>query len=66
MKLLVFDVEGTIFNPHTIKDSLHASYIWTKIATQLGEEAEKEEIKTQMKWENGGYGSNLKGKAYMD
>lgn len=66
MKLLVCDVEGTIFKSHIIKDSLHASYIWTRIASELGEDAEKEELITQKKWENEEYGSGLKGQAYMD
>ena len=55
MKLLVCDVEGTIFRPHMIKDSQHASYIWTAIATALGKNAEREEIRTQEKWNRGEY-----------
>lgn len=47
MKLLVCDVEGTIFEPHMIKDAEHASYIWTKIVDVLGESAKREEIQTQ-------------------
>ena len=66
MKLLVCDVEGTIFKPHMIKSSLHASYIWTKIATELGKDAEKEEIATQRKWRNNEYGFSASGQAYMN
>lgn len=35
MKLLVCDVEGTIFEPHMIKDAEHASYIWTRCSVHL-------------------------------
>jgi phosphoserine phosphatase len=66
MKLLVCDVEGTIFVPHMIKSSQHASYIWTAIAQRLGKDAEREEINTQKKWRDGGYGSIEKGQAYID
>jgi len=65
MKLLVCDVEGTIFEPHMIKDAEHASYIWTKIADDLGEDAKAEEIQTQKKWKEGGYGFKVSGTAYM-
>lgn len=50
MKLIICDVEGTIFQPHMIKDARHASYIWTVIAEFLGKEAEQQEIDTQKKW----------------
>ncbi|MGD9567050.1 MAG: HAD family hydrolase [Sedimentibacter sp.] len=66
MKLLVCDVEGTIFKPHMIKSSLHASYIWTKIAATLGKDAEKEEIITQKKWRDNDYGFSASGQAYMN
>jgi phosphoserine phosphatase len=66
MKLLVCDVEGTIFKPHMIKSSLHASYIWTKIASTLGKDAEKEELLTQKKWRNNDYGFSPSGQAYMN
>lgn len=59
MKLIVFDVEGTIFKPYLLKESEHASYIWTKIAYELGEEAEIEEIETQKRWRKGAYGFTL-------
>lgn len=64
MKLIVCDIEGTIFKPHKIKSSQHASYIWTAIAEALGSEAEKEEINTQKKWRSGGYGTQYKGLEY--
>lgn len=32
----------------------------------MGKDAEKEELKTQKRWKNGEYGSDLKGKAYMN
>lgn len=66
MKLLVCDVEGTIFKPHMIKSAQHASYIWTAIAAALGEDAEREEILTQKKWALGGYGHRQDGQAYID
>ena len=64
MKLLVCDVEGTIFQPHKIKNAQHASYIWTAIAEVLGKKAILEEISTQKKWETGGYGPKQDGQAY--
>lgn len=64
MKLLVCDIEGTIFKPHMIKSAQHASYIWTAIAEALGKEAQKEEINTQKKWRDGGYGKYNTGVAY--
>ena len=66
MKLLVCDVEGTIFKPHMIKSAQHASYIWTAIAAALGKDAEREEILTQKKWALGGYGHRQDGQAYID
>lgn len=65
MKLLVCDIEGTIFQPCMIKSAQHASYIWTAIAEALGREAEHEEINTQRKWRNGDYGAYNSGIAYM-
>lgn len=60
MKLLVFDVEGTIFKtkirlPNTKLDST----IWQAIANELGSEAIKEEIETHRKWETGIYSNYL-------
>lgn len=65
MKLLVCDVEGTIFQPHMIKDAEHHSYIWTKIAEELGSKATEEELQTQKNWKNGVYGTPGSGTAYM-
>jgi len=65
MRLLVFDVEGTIFKPCSISDdSPHASYSWTRIAKEIG--AEAEELKTQREWEKGHYGSRESGASYFD
>jgi phosphoserine phosphatase len=60
MKLLVFDVEGTIFEtkirlPGTSIDSA----IWQGIAHALGAEATREEVATHQKWKNGTYRSYL-------
>lgn len=65
MKLLVCDIEGTIFQPHMIKSAQHASYIWTAIAEALGKDAERDEINTQKKWRDNGYGTYDTGAAYM-
>jgi phosphoserine phosphatase len=56
MKLLVFDVEGTLFGinirlPGTSVDST----IWQSIAHALGPAAVKEEIESHRKWERGEY-----------
>jgi phosphoserine phosphatase len=56
MKLLVLDVEGTIFKtrirlPGTTIDST----IWQTIAYQLGPAAVDEEVATHRKWADGGY-----------
>lgn len=66
MKLLVCDIEGTIFKPHAIISAQHASYIWTAIAEALGKEAEREEINSQRKWRDGGYGRYNTGAAYKN
>ena len=60
MKLLVLDVEGTIFQskvrlPGTSIDST----IWQSIAHTLGPKAVEEEIQTHKKWETGGYKNYL-------
>ena len=66
MKLLVCDVEGTIFEPHMIKDAEHASYIWTRIAEELGEAAKAEEILTQINWRKREYGFPGSGSSYIE
>ncbi len=60
MKLLVCDVEGTIFKtkirlPNTNLDST----IWQAIANELGAEAIEAEIETHRKWESGLYANYL-------
>lgn len=60
MKLLVLDVEGTLFKtkirlPGTNLDST----IWQSLALALGPEAVKEEIETHDKWKNNEYCSYL-------
>jgi phosphoserine phosphatase len=60
VKLLVLDVEGTLFRtevrlPGTSIDST----IWQGIAHALGPEAVREEVETHKRWEKGGYSSYL-------
>lgn len=60
MKLLVFDVEGTLFEtaiklPGTSIDST----IWQSIANALGQDAVREEIETHRKWEKSEYRSYI-------
>lgn len=60
MRLLVLDVEGTIFRtdvrlPGTSIDST----IWQAIAQALGPEAVREEVETHKRWEAGHYRSYL-------
>lgn len=60
MKLLVMDVEGTLFQtklkiPGTSLDST----IWQSIANALGPDAEREEVETHERWERGEYKSYL-------
>lgn len=65
MKLLVCDVEGTLFMPHIAKDSEHPSYIWSALATHLGPCAVLEENETHRKWKSGFYGDPTNGESYM-
>jgi len=56
MKLLVLDIEGTLFQtkvrlPGTSIDST----IWQGIAQALGPNAVEKEVETHRRWENGGY-----------
>ena len=58
MKLLVLDVEGTLFQtsirlPGTLVDST----IWQAIAYALGPAAVREEVDTHVKWDRGDYNS---------
>jgi hypothetical protein len=60
MRLLVVDVEGTLFKtsiklPGTSIDST----IWQSIAQALGSQAVKEEVATHRKWELGEYKNYL-------
>jgi phosphoserine phosphatase len=60
MRLLVLDVEGTLFKtsiklPGTSIDST----IWQSIAHALGPQAVKEEVETHRKWERGEYKNYL-------
>ncbi len=56
MKLLVCDVEGTIFKArYKIKGTDFASTIWQPIAKKLGEAAIVDEKETHRKWENNEY-----------
>lgn len=60
MKLLVCDVEGTIFDAkYRIDGTEYASTMWQPIAQALGEEAVQEEFLTHQKWEDLGYNNYL-------
>lgn len=56
MKLLVCDVEGTIFKAnYRIDGTEYASTMWQPLAARLGEAAIMEERDTHEKWEQGYY-----------
>lgn len=56
MKLLVCDVEGTIFKAnYRTTGTQYASTMWQPLAARLGDSAVKEEMDTQKKWEMGLY-----------
>lgn len=60
MKLLVLDVEGTIFRIDIrLGGTSIDSTIWQGIAHGLGLEAVKEEVETHKRWEKGYYSSYL-------
>lgn len=60
MKLLVCDVEGTIFKAkYRIEGTEYASTMWQPLAKHLGEAAIDEEMATQLKWKSDGYGSYI-------
>ena len=60
MKLLVFDVEGTIFEAkYKIEGTDYSSTLWQPIAHSLGEAAEQEEKETHIKWENKEYSNYM-------
>ena len=60
MKLLVFDVEGTLFQTKVRLPGAHIdSTIWQALASSLGEQAVREEVATHARWAAGGYDNYL-------
>ncbi|MEK7996800.1 MAG: HAD family hydrolase [Planctomycetota bacterium] len=60
MKLLVLDVEGTIFQTTVrLQGTSIDSTIWQAIAQALGPDAVREEVCTHRRWHNGEYRSYL-------
>lgn len=60
MKLLVCDVEGTIFKAnYRIKGTDFASTMWQPLAQRLGDDAVAEELETHKKWDNEEYSSYM-------
>lgn len=60
MKLIVFDVEGTIFKATMKIDGTdYPSTMWQPIAEKLGEPAVEEEKLTHAKWESGQYNNYI-------
>lgn len=60
MKLIVFDVEGTLFKATmTIDGTDYPSTMWQPIAYELGEAAMQEERETHKKWDNLEYDNYL-------
>jgi phosphoserine phosphatase len=56
MKLLILDVEGTLFQTLVrLEGTSISSTIWQGIAHRLGEEAVREEVETHRKWHSGQY-----------
>jgi len=56
MKLLVLDIEGTLFESGVkLKGTDYVSTIWQGIASFLGDDAIKAEIATHKKWKEGKY-----------
>jgi phosphoserine phosphatase len=61
MRLLVLDVEGTLFTTSVrLPGASIDSTMWQAIALALGPEAVREEVATHKKWERGGYSSYLR------
>lgn len=59
-KLLVFDVEGTLFRTKIrLPGTAINSTIWQAIASELGPDAVSEEIRTHEKWHRGEYATYL-------
>ncbi len=60
MKLLVLDVEGTLFETHVrLPGTSLDSTIWQGIAHALGPQAASAEVETHRRWERGEYSSYL-------
>lgn len=60
MKLLVMDVEGTLFRTNVrLPGTTIDSTIWQSIANALGPDAVEQEVETHRVWESGGYRSYL-------
>jgi phosphoserine phosphatase len=60
MKLLVLDVEGTLFRSHVrLPETTLDSTIWQALALALGTEAVKAETESHHRWERGSYPSYL-------
>jgi len=60
MKLLVLDVEGTIFRIEVrLLGTKIDSTIWQSIAYALGPDAVREEVETHKRWERGAYKNYL-------
>ncbi len=60
MKLLVLDVEGTLFKTDIrLSGTSIDSTIWQGIANALGPDAVRDEVETHKRWERGGYRSYL-------
>jgi phosphoserine phosphatase len=59
VKLLVLDVEGTIFESMRLPETAIASSVWQAVAVALGPSAVEEEVATHAVWERGGYRSYL-------
>jgi phosphoserine phosphatase len=58
-RLLVCDVEGTLFELDDLPGSTVSSTVWQALAVALGQDAIQAELDTQSRWANGGYGSYL-------
>ena len=60
MKLLVLDLEGTLFHTKIrLPGASIDSTIWQAVAASLGPDAVKEEVETHRKWEEGDYSNYL-------
>lgn len=56
MKLIVCDVEGTIFKSSNVCNNIdYYSTLWQMIPTMLGDAAIQDELDTHHKWSNGEY-----------